>query len=148
MSGRAPYWLDPTDPTAPFPPVELALRDPDGLLALDFFAPNLTRIAQPEEPEQLDITAMEGDVEIRRFTSISRNHATQVMRVRFRHERWRGGTKISDELSEHDMRWMYRYELEHLLVRGGFEPVEFFGGFDRKPYDGQGELIAIARVAT
>ncbi|MBI5040702.1 MAG: leucyl/phenylalanyl-tRNA--protein transferase, partial [Gammaproteobacteria bacterium] len=34
MSGRAPYWLDPHDSTAPFPPVELALRDPDGLLAL------------------------------------------------------------------------------------------------------------------
>lgn len=34
MSGRAPYWLDPRDPAAPFPPVELALRDPDGLLAL------------------------------------------------------------------------------------------------------------------
>ncbi|MBI5461901.1 MAG: leucyl/phenylalanyl-tRNA--protein transferase [Gammaproteobacteria bacterium] len=30
----APYWLDPHDPTAPFPPVEFALRDPDGLLAL------------------------------------------------------------------------------------------------------------------
>lgn len=30
----APYWLDPHDSTAPFPPVELALRDPDGLLAL------------------------------------------------------------------------------------------------------------------
>lgn len=34
MTGRAPYWLDPRDPAAPFPPVELALRDPDGLLAL------------------------------------------------------------------------------------------------------------------
>ncbi|MFA7386161.1 MAG: leucyl/phenylalanyl-tRNA--protein transferase [Thiohalobacteraceae bacterium] len=34
MSGRAPYWLDPDDPQAPFPPVELALREPDGLLAL------------------------------------------------------------------------------------------------------------------
>lgn len=34
MSGRAPYWLDPNDPQAPFPPVELALHDPDGLLAL------------------------------------------------------------------------------------------------------------------
>lgn len=34
MTGRAPYWLDPQDPTAAFPPVELALRDPDGLLAL------------------------------------------------------------------------------------------------------------------
>lgn len=34
MSGRAPYWLDPETPGAPFPPVETALRDPDGLLAL------------------------------------------------------------------------------------------------------------------
>lgn len=34
MSGQAPYWLDPNDPLAPFPPVETALRDPDGLLAL------------------------------------------------------------------------------------------------------------------
>lgn len=34
MSGQAPYWLDPNDPMAPFPPVETALRDPDGLLAL------------------------------------------------------------------------------------------------------------------
>lgn len=34
MSGQAPYWLDANDPVAPFPPVERALRDPDGLLAL------------------------------------------------------------------------------------------------------------------
>lgn len=34
MSGRAPYWLTPEDPDAPFPPVERALRDPDGLLAI------------------------------------------------------------------------------------------------------------------
>jgi leucyl/phenylalanyl-tRNA---protein transferase len=34
MSGRAPYWLNPDDPDAPFPPVEYALRDPDGLLAI------------------------------------------------------------------------------------------------------------------
>lgn len=34
MSGQAPYWLDPNDPQAPFPPVDMALRNPDGLLAL------------------------------------------------------------------------------------------------------------------
>lgn len=34
MSGRAPYWLNPEDPDAPFPPVDHALRDPDGLLAI------------------------------------------------------------------------------------------------------------------
>ena len=30
----APYWLNPANPAAPFPPVELALREPDGLLAV------------------------------------------------------------------------------------------------------------------
>lgn len=30
----APYWIDSTDPDIAFPDVELALRDPDGLLAL------------------------------------------------------------------------------------------------------------------
>ena len=30
----APYWIDPDDPVMDFPGVELALREPDGLLAL------------------------------------------------------------------------------------------------------------------
>ncbi len=34
LSGQAPFWLDPRDPDAPFPPVALALRDPDGPLAV------------------------------------------------------------------------------------------------------------------
>ena len=41
----APYWLDPYDDSSPFPPVELALRDPDGLLAIggDLSVRRLTR---------------------------------------------------------------------------------------------------------
>jgi leucyl/phenylalanyl-tRNA--protein transferase len=31
---RGPFWLSPDDPHGPFPPVDYALRDPDGLLAL------------------------------------------------------------------------------------------------------------------
>lgn len=34
MRGLAPFWLDPHDLSAPFPPVELALDEPDGLLAI------------------------------------------------------------------------------------------------------------------
>ena len=34
MNGVAPFWLDAWPPDAPFPPVELALREPDGLLAV------------------------------------------------------------------------------------------------------------------
>lgn len=31
---QGPYWIDPHDPTYRFPDVELAMRDPDGLLAI------------------------------------------------------------------------------------------------------------------
>lgn len=34
MQGLAPYWIDPNDETNRFPDVELALREPDGLLAV------------------------------------------------------------------------------------------------------------------
>ncbi|MCA1803832.1 MAG: leucyl/phenylalanyl-tRNA--protein transferase [Xanthomonadaceae bacterium] len=31
---QGPFWLDPQDPDGPFPPVEYALQEPDGLLAV------------------------------------------------------------------------------------------------------------------
>jgi leucyl/phenylalanyl-tRNA--protein transferase len=31
---QGPFWLDPQDPDAPFPPADYALREPDGLLAI------------------------------------------------------------------------------------------------------------------
>ena len=34
MTSLGPFWLDPSDDTAPFPDVGLALREPDGLLAV------------------------------------------------------------------------------------------------------------------
>jgi leucyl/phenylalanyl-tRNA--protein transferase len=34
MTGRGPYWLDPQDSSYSFPPTRLALRDPNGLLAV------------------------------------------------------------------------------------------------------------------
>jgi leucyl/phenylalanyl-tRNA--protein transferase len=41
--GMAPFWLDPADPNIEFPGVELALREPDGLLAIggDLSVPRL-----------------------------------------------------------------------------------------------------------
>ena len=34
MRGLAPFWIDPRDKTYRFPDVRLALREPDGLLAV------------------------------------------------------------------------------------------------------------------
>ena len=43
------------------------------------------------------------------------------------------------------MRYFFRFELEHLLARAGFETLEFFGNFDGSPFtDSSTEMIVIA----
>jgi len=118
---------------------------PGGLFVFDVFAPKLSRIELPEEPETQDVAVRDGDDVVRRFVAVWRDQAAQVQRVRLRHERWRAGAKLSEETAEIRMRWFFRYEVEHLLARAGFEPIAFYGGFDRRPYDGTGEIVAMAR---
>jgi len=44
------------------------------------------------------------------------------------------------------VRWIYRYEFEHLLARCGLEVEALYGDFDRRPFaDDLDELIWIAR---
>ena len=44
------------------------------------------------------------------------------------------------------LRWIYRYEFEHLLARCGFEMEALYGGFDRRPFtDVHQELVWVAR---
>jgi SAM-dependent methyltransferase len=40
---------------------------------------------------------------------------------------------------------VYGYELQLLLERAGFEIVDIFRDYDKHPYDGTGEIIAVAR---
>ena len=50
----------------------------------------------------------------------------------------------------YDLRYIYRYEAEHLLARCGFELTHVYAGFDRQPYGSEypGELILVARKAS
>ena len=116
---------------------------PGGVLALDVFDPKLERIALSEEKESLSARFYEGKHEIRRWESIRRDATTQIMSVTFRFE---GGPSELTGSTEIQLRWFYRYELEHLLARAGFTDVSFFGGFDRRPWTAGGETIVIARV--
>ena len=43
------------------------------------------------------------------------------------------------------LRYVFRYELEHLLVRAGFRVVALHGDYDRSPYaDGSPAMIVVA----
>lgn len=119
---------------------------PQGLFAMDVFAPKLDRIAVFEEPETPEVRWRDGDAEIVRLTSVKRDPVSQVSEVTFRHERRRPGSPPESETVVTKIRHLFRYEIEHLLARAGFTGIEVFGGFDRRPYDYfSGETVLIAR---
>ena len=106
---------------------------PGGRLAFDVFAPRLGRTAQVEEPETVDQRFEQGGESVIRYAKVTRDPAQQILTVRFRYERSIGGKVVGDEHAEFRMRWFWRYELEHLLARAGFEDVQIYGDFDRRP---------------
>lgn len=115
---------------------------PGGTFAFDVFDPKHARTALLEEPESLAVTFHERGHEIRRFESIRRDLTRQVLTVTMRFE---GGPPELTGSSDIHMRWFYRYELEHLLVRAGFDDLRFYASFDRQPWRAGGETIVVAR---
>ena len=58
-----------------------------------------------------------------------------------------GATKRINETFP--LRYVFRYELEHLLVRADFRIVALFGDYDRSPFaDGSPALIVVAEAAS
>jgi CO/xanthine dehydrogenase Mo-binding subunit len=73
------------------------------------------------------------DESVVRYVSVSRDHAAQLQTVRFRYERSAGGKVVGNEHVTFQMRWFWRFELEHLLARAGFSDVQIYGDYDRRP---------------
>jgi SAM-dependent methyltransferase len=119
----------------------------DGLFAFDVFAPRHDRLAQSEIAEVEDARVLREGEEIVRYASIPRiDLARQVMDLRFRIERRRDGVLLEETRWESSLRYFFRYELEHLLARSGFQVVEVYGGFDARPFDHvSGETVVLAR---
>jgi SAM-dependent methyltransferase len=119
---------------------------PGGMLAFDVFNPRLDRIAVREEREQEDARFQDREDEVVRYTSVTRDPGTQTQRVRMRYERRTRGGGAGEESVEFDMRWFYRFEIEHLLARAGFELAALYGDFDGSPFGADSPaIVAVAR---
>ncbi len=114
---------------------------PGGWLALDVFEPDLARMAM-DEPERRGAEFEQDGRSITRAFSVRRDQVRQVMTIHFR---FLDEDDVVLGTEEIQMRWIYRFELEHLLWRGGFEPLHWWADYDRRPHDGSGDIITIAR---
>lgn len=127
-----------------------AALEPGGLLALDLFNPDLRALAGYAGELALDKTFLLADgTRVHKFVAQHADTAAQLNHVTFIYDELDAEGLVRRAVLPFTMRWLYRYELEHLLARAGFELEALYGSYELDAYRGESELmLAVARRAS
>ena len=122
---------------------------PGGILVMDLYAPSFGRLAQPPEEEfsfRREFTLPNGNrvVHKRRFLGTDLLNQINSEEILFEEYDPDGGL-VRTRIVPLDTRYTFRYELELLLEKAGFNVQSIFRDYDKKPYDATGEIIAVAQ---
>lgn len=110
---------------------------PGGILAIDVFNPDLARLLGGEEYLHQQVRDIDIVHEIRGtdLAEQTRHYVTTY---------YREGERLARV--EWDLRYVFRYELEHLLEKSGFELIHLWGDHGRRPFgEATTNLFAVAR---
>jgi SAM-dependent methyltransferase len=123
---------------------------PGGTLILDLFNPSLEALVRPAgvEAEDTPETMLpDGRRLSRSFRIVSQDRAAQANQVELIYHVTHPGGRTERLVHGFTMRYLFRYEAEHLLVRAGFDVAAVYSGYDRSPFGSTypGELIFVAR---
>ncbi len=122
-----------------------------GLLLLDLFNPYLPylydkRFLEVVE-EEPSFTLPNGQRMMRRSRLLGRDLHRQVLDMEFLYEWKEDGGQTHRHSHQFQMRYFFRYEIEHLLGRAGFALETIYADYKKSPFGSQypGELIVVAR---
>ena len=123
----------------------------NGRIVLDLFNPSLPLMVDrkylDEFGEEPEFTMPDGRRVVRRHKSVKRDYADQLLHGEIiyyvTHPDGRGERLVH----AYKMRYLFRYEVEHLLARCGFELEHVYADYDKSPYGSKypGELLFVAR---
>jgi SAM-dependent methyltransferase len=127
----------------------------DGRFALNFFSPDISFIAEGAGRDrgaakiQQEFTDPESGNRVIVWATLGHDPVKQLINTYIIHDEVDAdGQLLERSYKPMRLRWIYRYEFEHLLYRCGFEVEALYGDFDRGPFtDMRQELIWIARKA-
>ena len=109
---------------------------PGGLLIIDVFNPS-HRQRSVKGMHRFEV----GDFDVEHEDQIT-NFAEQTITVRTTVRR----QSVTVHNCSWTLRYVFRFELEHLLEKNGFEIEEVWGSYDKKPFDDESErLFVVAR---
>jgi len=124
-----------------------------GKLILDIFNPSMESLVRQnfgeEISEEPEFSMPDGRKVIRRHKIISRDEANQINYVELIYYVTHPDGRQERLVQAFPMRYLFRYEAEHLLWRAGFEVEHLYADYDKSPYGSKhpGELIFVARVS-
>jgi SAM-dependent methyltransferase len=120
-----------------------------GLFIIDIYAPDYEKLA--EKPNQSfayrkEFDLPEGHHVVRYDRFIKNDLQNQIQHFEIRFEEFdQTGTLMRERTLPMDTRYTFRYELELLLEKTGFEVLEVYRDYDKNPFDGSGEIITVAQ---
>ena len=120
---------------------------PGGLLALDVFNPHARSLADLDGAVVLDRTfTLPDGARVQKFVVQQADLARQINHVTFLYDELDAAGNVRRTSYAFEMRWLYRYELEHLLARSGFELEALYGSYDLDELGaGSEQMLAVAR---
>jgi len=122
-----------------------------GRLILDIFNPSLEALTSDTVGQEIgdepEFTTPDGRRVVRRHKIVSRDLHSQINHVELIYYVTHPDGREERLVHAFPMRYLFRFEAEHLLARCGFEVEEVYADFDKSPYGSKypGELIFVAR---
>lgn len=122
------------------------LRD-DGTFMLNIFTPSLSALVSRADPNPAftdfgQFPHPDGESVINVSTRQTNDLSEQVQHITWRFE-FDGHAQESGML----VRWIYKKEFELLAKLSGFAVAKLYSGFDKSPYNGEGEMVWVLEKA-
>ena len=123
----------------------------DGTLILDLFNPSLDFLVNRPVGEELDeepsFTTPDGRTVTRRHKTVSQDRFQQVNNFELIYYVTHPDGRQERLVQAFPLRYVFRFEAEHLLARAGFTVDHVYADYDKRPYGltYPGELLIVAR---
>ncbi len=117
----------------------------DGVLILDLLNPDPITIGQDDNRLLVDKTFTLDGQQVLKLVASSSDSASQISQMTYIYDVHSEHTPPRRFMIQFALRWVHRYELEHLLHRAGFALRAVYGSYDLDEYTSTSErLIALA----
>ncbi len=119
-----------------------------GSLIIDLYNPDPNRLLSEDNRLALEHTFEIDGRQVQKLVAVDSDPASQQSYVTYLYDETDAEGRLSRQQVQFTMRWLYRYELEHLLARAGFALHQLYGSYDLEAYAASSpRLIAVASPA-